>query len=237
MNKQEKIITMFNDISKTYDIANRILSFGVDKIWRKKACNLAYSLYKQEKIDKILDIACGTGDLMIDWNKIAQKKNIEIKKVIGVDPSVGMLDIAREKIKDAEFIEAGGEDLPIDSNSVDILSISYGIRNIVKRKESIGEFKRVLKPNGLVVILEFTKSDNKKLLSPFSDFYIKKVMPNIGGIISKNKEAYTYLTDSIDSFVTTDELKKELNDIGLTPIYVKGFSVDISTLIIARKPL
>jgi demethylmenaquinone methyltransferase/2-methoxy-6-polyprenyl-1,4-benzoquinol methylase len=235
MSKQEKIVSMFNDIAGTYDIANRVLSMGIDKTWRNKACNLAYSFYDKQTVPKIIDVACGTGDMIDVWKKIAHKNGIHLENIMGVDPSVGMMDVAKQKLPDVEFIEAGAAQMPFDSSSTDIISISYGIRNVMERQEAFNEFSRVLKKDGLVVILEFTKNEKQNLLDHVTDFYMNKILPTLGGLISKNKEAYTYLPNSIDDFLTQDNLCEELKQAGLEPIYVKGFSMNISTLFIARK--
>jgi demethylmenaquinone methyltransferase/2-methoxy-6-polyprenyl-1,4-benzoquinol methylase len=232
---QEDIVKMFNEIAKTYDLANRILSMGIDKIWRKKACNMAFNLYSQKRISKIVDVACGTGDLMIDWEKIAKQNAIEVDEIVGIDPSVGMMEVGRTKIPHRTFVEAGAENLPLEDESADIVSISYGIRNVVQRKEGLKEFARVLKKGGLCVILEFTKNDKDTLSAKLTKFYMNNLMPHIGGLISKNKDAYTYLPESIEAFITTKEMITELKEVGLEPIFVKGYSMDMSTTFIARK--
>ncbi len=235
MGKQEKIVSMFNEIAGTYDIANRVLSMGIDKSWRNKACNKAFDFYNKENIERIVDVACGTGDMIEFWQKIAQLNGIELQNIIGVDPSVGMMDVAKKKLPDVKFIEAGAAQMPLDNCSADIISISYGIRNVVQRQEAFDEFARVLKKGGLVVISEFTKNEKTSPIDYLTDFYMNKILPTLGGLISKNKEAYTYLPNSIDEFLTTDNLCKELKQAGLEPIYTKSFSMKISTLIIARK--
>jgi demethylmenaquinone methyltransferase/2-methoxy-6-polyprenyl-1,4-benzoquinol methylase len=235
MSKQQEIITMFNDIAKTYDLANRILSMGVDKSWRRKACDLAFGFYDKNEVSKIVDVACGTGDMMIDWQQGAIRNDIKLLEIAGIDPSTGMMEVGKQKIPNGVFIEAGAENLPLEDNSVDIISITYGIRNVVQRKEAWKEFQRVLKPDGLVVILEFTKNKKESFLDNVTAFYLNNIMPTIGGLISKNKEAYTYLPESIEDFITSDELNEELKEAGLKPLYTKGFSMDISTLFIARK--
>lgn len=232
---QEDIIKMFNEIAKTYDLANRILSMGIDKTWRKKACNMAYDFYGKSKLTKIVDVACGTGDLMIDWENVANTNGIEIKDIVGVDPSVGMMEVGKTKIPHRTFIEAGAESMPIDAESADIISISYGIRNVVKRKEGLQEFARVLKKGGLCVILEFTKNDKNDFPAKLTKFYMNNLMPHIGGLVSKNKDAYTYLPKSIEAFITTKQMCEELKEVGLEPIFVKGYSMDMSTTFIARK--
>jgi demethylmenaquinone methyltransferase/2-methoxy-6-polyprenyl-1,4-benzoquinol methylase len=233
--KQEDIIKMFNEIAKTYDLANRVLSMGVDKTWRAKACNMAYNFYGKPHLNRIVDVACGTGDLMIDWETIAKKNGIEIDEIIGVDPSVGMMEVGKTKIPHRTFVEAGAEDMPLEDESADFISISYGIRNVMKRKEGLEEFARVLKKGGLCIILEFTKNDKNNFTSKLTKFYMNNLMPHIGGLVSKNKDAYTYLPESIEGFITTKQMCEELQEVGLEPIFVKGYSLDMSTTFIARK--
>jgi demethylmenaquinone methyltransferase/2-methoxy-6-polyprenyl-1,4-benzoquinol methylase len=232
---QEEIVEMFNNIAKTYDLANRILSVGIDKTWRKKACNKAFLLYGKKHIEKLVDVACGTGDLMIDWKNTAKKNSIVLDEIVGIDPSVGMMEVGKTKIEDGIFIEAGAESMPLESASTDIISISYGIRNVVKRKEAWSEFARVLKPNGLAVILEFTRNNDDNLPAKITKFYMNNMMPHIGGLISGSKDAYTYLPESIENFITTEQMKKELQEAGLEPIFVQSYSMKMSTTIIARK--
>jgi len=235
MGKQEKIVSMFDDIAGTYDVANRVLSMGIDKSWRNKACKLAFKYNGKKKIEKIVDVACGTGDMIAHWKKIASEESINLQDIIGIDPSVGMMEVAKKKLPEVQFIEARATELTLEANSADIISISYGIRNVVERQKAFDEFARVLKPGGLLVILEFTKNKKENPIDYITDFYMNKILPILGGLISRNKEAYTYLPNSIDEFLTTTNLKKELNESGLRPIYVKGFSMNISTLFIARK--
>jgi len=232
--KQEKIVKMFDDIAPTYDKANRVLSMGVDIQWRKKACDETFERYKKP-IDLIVDVACGTGDMMGYWDKRAKKSDIKIGKILGVDPSVGMVEVGKEKFPNFEFIISEATTLPLENESADILSISYGIRNVVKRQEAFKEFARVLKSGGYVVILEFTKDDKKGAMFGVKDFYMNRVLPKIGGFISKNKEAYEYLPNSIEGFLTSDMLQAELDEAGFTTEFSKSFSMDISTLVIAKK--
>ncbi|HHD84220.1 MAG TPA: bifunctional demethylmenaquinone methyltransferase/2-methoxy-6-polyprenyl-1,4-benzoquinol methylase UbiE [Campylobacteraceae bacterium] len=237
MNQQEKIVSMFDNIAGTYDVANRVLSFGVDKGWRKEACEKTFDHYGKEKIDMILDVACGTGDMCDYWDKFARKKGITIREIYGADPSSGMLGVAEEKGLNANFIQAEAKDLPVKDNAVDILSISYGLRNVVDRKEGLAEFYRVLKPGGMLVILEFTKLQKKSLPSIARDFYMKKILPIIGGLLSKNFDAYNYLPNSIEGFLTRERLIEELGETGFLLKEAQGYSMDISTLFIAQKPV
>ncbi|MCG3715644.1 class I SAM-dependent methyltransferase, partial [Aliarcobacter butzleri] len=136
MEKQEKIVSMFNNIAGTYDIANRVLSMGIDKSWRNKACNKTFELYGKKDIEKIVDVACGTGDMILFWQQVAKENSINLKNIIGVDPSVGMMEVGKKKLPDVEFIEAYATQMPLIDKSADIISISYGIRNVVQRQEA-----------------------------------------------------------------------------------------------------
>jgi len=232
---QEKIVSMFDDIAPTYDKANRVMSMGIDKSWRRKACNLAYEYLAKDSLDKIVDVACGTGDMMDFWRERAEKSGIAIGEIVGVDPSVGMVDVAREKYPKFNYHISKATQIPLDDASTDILSITYGIRNVVEREEALLEFHRVLKKDGLVVILEFMKNENPSFLGKIMNFYTNKILPKVGGFISKNIEAYEYLPNSIASFSTVENMKKELETAGFEMLYTKSFSMDISTLLIAKK--
>lgn len=233
--KQEKIVEMFDDIAPTYDRANRVLSMGIDKTWRKKGCDLAYGMYGQKNIDLVLDIACGTGDMMDYWMRRATVAGIEVKKLLGVDPSNGMVDVAREKFPKFDYAISKATEIPVEDAQADFLSISYGIRNVVEREEALKEFNRVLKPGGCVVILEFMKRENPGVLAKITDFYLNNILPKIGGAISNNKEAYEYLPNSIEGFLTLEKMQEELEGAGFEVTYSKSFSMNISSLIIARK--
>jgi len=225
---------MFDDIAGTYDKANRVLSMGIDIQWRKRACDETFARYAKP-ISLIVDVACGTGDMMGYWAKQAKKAGREIGKILGVDPSVGMTDVGKQKFPEFEFVISEATALPLQNESADILSISYGIRNVVRRQEAFVEFARVVKTGGYVVILEFTKDDKKGFFFGIKDFYMNTILPFLGGFISKNKEAYEYLPNSIEGFLTASMLQKELLDAGFETEFVKSFSMDISTLVIAKK--
>jgi len=233
--KQDKIVGMFDDIASTYDLANRVLSMGIDKQWRKKGCNKAYDILDTKSLTQITDVATGTGDLLIYWRDIAKDRGITIDGFVGIDPSVGMLDVAKTKVDFADFIVGKAQELPIEDESTDIISISYGIRNVVDRVEALEEFYRALKVGGIVVILEFTKQDRSGVMDKVVDFGMKNILPKIGGLISNNYEAYKYLPDSIEGFLTTEMLSKELEDAGFEMKYTKSFSMGISTLLVAQK--
>jgi demethylmenaquinone methyltransferase/2-methoxy-6-polyprenyl-1,4-benzoquinol methylase len=233
--KQEKIVSMFDDIAPTYDTANRVMSMGVDKSWRRKACDLAYKYYAQDSIDRIVDVACGTGDMMDFWRDRSEKAGIAIGEIVGVDPSVGMVDVARKKYPKFNYHIAPATEIPLEDASADFVSITYGIRNVVERTQALDEFNRVLKPGGLLVILEFMKNENPSPIAKVMNYYTNNILPKVGGFISKNLEAYEYLPNSIETFSTVANMQKELEEAGFEMLYTKSFSMDISTLLIARK--
>ena len=137
---------MFNDIAPTYDKANRVMSMGVDRSWRKKGCDKAFGYYGRNEIELIVDVACGTGDMMDYWRRQADKNGIRVEKLLGVDPSEGMVGVGRKKFPDFDFVIAPATAIPLEDAKADMLSISYGIRNVVERRKGLEEFNRVLKP-------------------------------------------------------------------------------------------
>ena len=235
MDKQEKIVSMFDEIAPTYDKANRVMSMGVDRSWRRKGCDKAFGFYEKPELDLIVDVACGTGDMMDYWRQRARVKNISVKKILGVDPSEGMVGVGKKKFPDFEFAIAKATEIPVADSAADMLSISYGIRNVVEREAALREFNRVLKPGGMVVILEFMKNDRPSLLGRVRDTYMTKILPKVGGYISKNREAYEYLPNSIEGFLTVEGMRSELEAAGFEPLFIQSFSMDISTLMIAKR--
>lgn len=234
-NDQNEIIDMFNNISSTYDLLNHLLSFGIDKRWRKTACNKVLKRLGRDNLN-IADIACGTGDMIVAWEKACKNNSIKVEKFTGVDPAVGMLGVAKTKVDFADFLEGKATELPFEDNSQDILSITYGIRNVVDLDTAFNEFFRVLKPGGILVILEFAKQKNENLLDKFVRWYLHQMIPIIGGIISKDKEAYTYLPESIAGFLTSDELNALMEKAGFKVLETKNYSFKISTMFMVGKP-
>ncbi len=235
--KQEKIINMFDDIASSYDQANRLMSFGLDVKWRERACEHAFLFLENKKALRLVDVACGTGDMLIAWQKSALNCAIEFEECLGIDPSNNMLELAAKKLGNkASFIQAQAKDLKgVGNNSVDILSIAYGLRNIVERQEALKEFFRVLKPRGVLVILEFLKKDNPTWLDKISGFYTNKVLPLVGGAISKNYSAYSYLPQSIEEFLSLEGLKHELKNAGFEILRTQDSIAQISTTMLVRK--
>ena len=226
---------MFDEIAKTYDVANRVLSFGIDKSWRRDACVKVYDYLDKDHIHQIVDVACGTGDMCEYWDKISKEKGIKIDSITGIDPSVGMLEEAKKKGLNATFVKGEAKQIPFDDSTAEIVSISYGLRNVVDISDALFEFNRILKSGGYLVILEFTKLPKKNFVAKIRDFYMKKILPLVGGVLSKNFDAYSYLPNSIEDFLTTENLQEKLQSSGFEIVEIKGYSMDISTLFIAKK--
>ena len=228
---QKKIVKMFDSIAPRYDLANRILSLGIDKKWRKEAIKKTIS-----KIDKnnlrILDVACGTGDMIEIWKNSVKNKKIEIS---GLDPSSGMLEIAKKRFPQVTFYNKYATEIPCESDLMDVISISFGIRNVMEIQKAFDEFNRVLENDGKLLILEFVKVQKLSFFRKYIDLYTNKLLPKIGGIITKNKEAYKYLSKSIENFRTVEELERLLKKSGFVVNEVKHFNFSQVTMIIAQK--
>lgn len=239
--KQEKIVNMFNAIAPSYDKANRVMSLGIDVSWRVMACTKAFEALGKDKIERVLDVACGTGDMLWHWDNQAKKMNKSITHLQGIDPSDGMLGVAREKLaplltKEHLSLEKGeAKQLGVESCSVDIVSIAYGLRNVVALDCALSEFARVLKSGGVLVILEFMNNQHKGILAQMMRFYTRKILPLVGGLLSRNYAAYKYLPDSIKDFVSIECLQAKLEGLGIRSYFVKGYSAGISTLYVGVK--
>ena len=204
---KEDTPAMFDNIAETYDKLNHILSFGLDKKWRRKFVQKL----KFREYNTVTDIACGTGDLLVEL------QNLNARKYYAIDPAANMLEIAKTKLPNAEFIVSTAEDIPLQANSCDLITVSFGIRNFSSLSKSFNEFYRILKPNGIVSIMEF--SQPKFFLFKWGFIvYLKLFLPIIGRIISKDKSAYKYLQSSIFDFAKNVDVFKELEKQNFTKI-------------------
>lgn len=196
-NKKEVSWQIFDKIAPTYDVTNRVLSFGRDLSWRRK---LSKHLPPKKNL-KILDLATGTGDQIIS---LFSNPKISIQKVTGLDLSKEMLEIAKKKLaslvsqEKVNFLQASGEQIPLPANSFDAVTLSFGIRNMPNPSQALKEMHRVLKPQGKCLILEFSLPPFP--IKPFYLLYLRKILPRIGGFLSKSKEAYRYLNETIETF-------------------------------------
>jgi len=206
--KKDQVAEMFDNIAFRYDLLNQILSLGIHKSWRKKTVSLLEGRTNME----ILDVATGTGDLAIEC------LNADVKKIIGVDISEGMLKIGKEKIKQLKLEDkielqyGDAEKLVFPPNTFDAVTVSFGVRNFENLRRGLENMKCVLKPGGRVIILEFSKPKG-----PFGfifQIYFKFITPAIGRIFSKDIRAYTYLPESVNAFPAGEDFIKILKEIG-----------------------
>lgn len=190
----EKVRSMFADIAGDYDRVNTVLSFGVHHAWRSKTISES----KAKVGDHILDCATGTGDLAIEFKKIVGKEGY----VLGTDFCAPMIEPAPAKAAkkglEIDFEVADAMDLPYEDDRFDIASISFGIRNVDDPVKALKEMARVVKPGGRVVILEFGQP--KGMLKFPYEMYSQHIMPTVGGLLSGNREAYTYLPRTSATF-------------------------------------
>ena len=220
--KKEQVTKMFDNISKEYDNLNRVISFGIDVKWRKKVVKLV----KDTNPETILDIATGTGDLAINLSET------NANKIIGLDISDGMLEVGRQKIKKKELsttiemILGDSEDLPFKDNTFDAITVAFGVRNFEHLDKGLTEILRVLKPNGIFVILE-TSVPTKTPFKQGHRIYTKYIMSAIGRIFSKDQSAYSYLSESASKFPYGEALNNILREIGFIDVkdYPQTFGV------------
>ncbi|WP_237274556.1 bifunctional demethylmenaquinone methyltransferase/2-methoxy-6-polyprenyl-1,4-benzoquinol methylase UbiE [Tenacibaculum ovolyticum] len=195
LGKKEQVAKMFDNISEDYDGLNRVISLGIDVSWRKKVVKLIGENNPQQ----ILDIATGTGDLALMMAKLNPKK------IVGLDISAGMLEVGKLKIAKAnltdkiEMIVGDSENIPFDDNTFDAITVSFGVRNFENLDKGLTEIYRVLKPGGKFVVLE-TSNPTKFPFKQGYKFYTNFILPVIGKIFSKDKVAYSYLSESANSF-------------------------------------
>lgn len=223
--KSKDIQQMFNDIAPKYDFLNRALSFRTDVAWRKKAIKLT----DIRDGHTVLDLACGTADMMIEITKTG--KDI---KLIGGDFSYNMLKIGKQKLPDGAFSVSDAHCLPFKDKSFDRMVIAFGFRNVTDKEKGLREMHRVLKDGGCACILEFSTPTNP-LFAWIYRLYFTKILPFIGGLISGNRKAYEYLPDSVYKFPKRDAYKKMILDAGFKNAEFNPFTFGICDATICRK--
>jgi len=208
--KKQQVADMFNNISKTYDFLNHFLSLGIDIIWRKKAIGEL----KNDHPKLILDVATGTGDFAFEALRM-----LKPEKIIGVDISRGMLDIAQQKIDarhlgDRFAVKLGdSEKLPFDDHEFDAVTVAYGVRNFENLELGLSNIRRVLKPGGKAVLLEFSKPKAFPVKQLYK-FYFNYVTPAVGKIFSKDSRAYSYLPESVAAFPDGKQFTALMDKVG-----------------------
>lgn len=228
--KKEQVSKMFDTISGNYDSLNRVISFGIDVKWRKKIVKMVAAIHP----NMILDIATGTGDLAILMTSTSAKK------IVGLDISAGMLEVGKQKITEKnlstkiDMVLGDSENIPYEDNTFDAITVSFGIRNFENLEKGLSEILRVLKPNGIFVILETSVPENFPFKQGYS-FYTKTIMPIIGKIFSKDKVAYQYLADSASIFPYGERLNNILREIGFINVKHAPQTFGVATIYSASK--
>ena len=220
--EREKLIRrVFNKVAPRYDLMNDAMSFGIHRLWKSKLARLA----SPEAGQNILDLAGGTGDIAI---KLAHPN----RTVFVADPSIEMMKEGQSRHNIA-CIAMTGEQLSIADNSIDTVTIAFGVRNMTHMKQGIKEMHRVLKPGGRMLCLEFSKPH--AWLKPFYDLHSYYIIPRLGAWIAKQPEAYTYLIESIRRFPDQEEMKTHMQDAGFTKVTYHNLSFGIACIHIGTK--
>jgi demethylmenaquinone methyltransferase/2-methoxy-6-polyprenyl-1,4-benzoquinol methylase len=216
---------MFDNIAHRYDLLNRLLSFRTDVRWRKKAIRLAEIMPGHT----VLDLACGTADMMIEMD--GRVSNLTL---IGGDFSYNMLKIGRDKFEKGAFSVSDAHMLPFRDDSFDRITISFGFRNVTDKPKGLKEMHRVLKPGGRLCILEFSQPEGF-FFSRLYRLYFTKILPFIGGIISGNRRAYEYLPDSVYKFPKKDVYRQMILDAGFADVQFNPMTFGICDATICQK--
>ena len=228
--KKEQVTKMFDTISGEYDSLNRVISFGIDIKWRNKVV----SIVKASNPDTILDIATGTGDLAISLAET------NATKITGLDISPGMLEVGKVKVKSKkldqkiDMIIGDSESLPFDDHTFDAITVAFGIRNFENLEKGLADILRVLKPGGTFVILE-TSVPTKIPYKQGYAFHSKVILPLVGKLFSKDKTAYTYLSDSANVFPYGEKLNNILRKVGFISVEDLPQTFGVATIYKASK--
>lgn len=232
----QTIRLMFDSIANKYDLTNGILSLQLHRYWNHKLIDLLRNGEKEEA--SLADLCSGTGDIAFRWLKKSKKpQNVNL-----IDFSEQMLECAKNKqpklnipnYHNIKYITADVHEIPLENCSLDYASMAYGIRNVCSPEKCFQEVYRILKQEGKFGILELTRPSNY-FLQLGHKIYLEKFLPMMGKIFTSNKQAYKYLSQSIDKFVHPSELQKMLIDTGFKNVVTKPLSCGIATIIIAEK--
>ncbi len=228
--KKEQVKKMFDSISNGYDNLNRVISFGADLVWRSKVVRLV----QEKKPTKILDVATGTADLAINLVKTGAKE------IIGLDISTGMLAVGKEKIEAKKLtniislVRGDGEQIKYPDDYFDAVTVSFGVRNFEDLNKGLLEILRVLKPNGVLVVLE-TSVPEKFPFKQGYKLYSEKILPLIGKIFSKDDKAYAYLSKSASEFPYGESFNQILKNIGFKTVKHEPQTFGVATIYSAIK--
>jgi demethylmenaquinone methyltransferase / 2-methoxy-6-polyprenyl-1,4-benzoquinol methylase len=231
LRKKEQVKEMFDNISSRYDLLNHLLSFNIDKLWRKKAVGVL----RTSRPRTILDIATGTADFAI----AAAVLKPEI--ITGVDISEEMLETGRKKVlkkglsEMINLIRGDSESLPFGDNSFDAAIVGFGVRNFENRERGLSEILRVIKPGGMFIVLEFSQPESR-LFKCIYNFYFANILPYAGRIISGDRRAYAYLRDSVNDFPYSRDFINILENAGFENCRSMPMTFGIASLYTSHKP-
>ena len=229
--KKEEVREMFDNIAPKYDLLNHTLSMSIDRVWRRRVVGEV----RRAKPGRILDVATGTGDLAI-----AMARRIRDVQVLGVDLSEQMLAVARRKIEarglDGRIVLDRGdaERLAVADASVDVATVAFGVRNFGDLGAGLRELARTIKPGGKVVILEFSRPRNRVFRALY-EFYSYKILPRIGGLVSRDKRAYEYLPASVGEFPAPEEFMAMMARAGFRNCRARSQSFGIAQIYLGER--
>jgi demethylmenaquinone methyltransferase/2-methoxy-6-polyprenyl-1,4-benzoquinol methylase len=214
---------MFGRVAPRYDLLNHLLSFNIDRHWRNRTVQRLQPVLERRDA-KVLDLCCGTGDLML---ALRAKANA---LVFGSDFCHPMLTVAKQKAgPGSPFFEADALRLPVKDRSVDAITVAFGFRNLANYEAGLLELRRVLKPGGMAAILEFSQPPNRVFNSAYG-FYSRNILPRIGGLISGASDAYTYLPDSVRKFPDAPGLSAKMTAAGFDGVSFERMTFGIVAL-------
>ncbi len=229
--KKKQVEEMFDKIAFRYDFLNHLLSAGIDISWRKKAIKQL----KQLNPKTVLDVATGTGDVAILTCKM-----LKTEKITGIDISDGMLEIGKKKIKtlglqnNIQLLKGDSETISFGDSTFDAVTVAFGVRNFENLEKGLEEILRVLRPGGKLVILEFSRPA-LPVIKNIYNFYLNVIAPKVGTIISKNKNAYKYLNNSVQKFPERENFLNILNKLGYENTLYKTLSLGICCIYCGEK--
>lgn len=224
--KKKQVKQIFDNIAVRYDFLNHFLSFGLDFYWRKKALKLTG--FRPDSI--LLDVACGTGDVAI------QAKKLGVNKIYGADFSNNMLKLFDKKSKwiNGYLVQMVAEKIPFKDKSFTNITVAFGVRNFYDIQEGFNSFYRILKPKGKATVIEFRMPSNK-IIKNIYKFYFKNILPVLGGLISGDKAAYTYLPDSVQEFDEKIDIRNLLLNSGFKNVKITNLTFGTVQIVIAQK--
>jgi ubiquinone/menaquinone biosynthesis methyltransferases len=223
--------SMFGRIARRYDLANRLLSLGTDTSWRRQLVHAVSRCHPRE----VLDLATGSGDVALALADALPPDT----QIVGMDFCAPMLAEAEKKraarptARNIIFREGDGLNLPLDHESFDVATISFGLRNMADRHRSLTELRRVLRPDGTLFVLEF--SQPQRWFRPFYLFYLRHLLPHLAGLLTGDRAAYAYLNATIESFPGRDALAAEIRAAGFSRVIARPMTFGIVALHEARR--